>query len=124
MTGFVTKDTYTDEQAEQTYEISTKQTAEPFSAPSHVGAIGVYVPLAHGGPAIIFRYSGLADVDPRTKGTLPDTDEIQFFKPDGTPLMDSIEAITSFNDNRDMYIRVDFGNNELPEVQPYYIVVI
>lgn len=124
VTGFVTNATYTSGQHVQDIEIAKKQTAEPFTAPSRVGAIGVYVPLTHGGPAIIFRYSGLADVDPSTEGTLPDTDTIQIFKPDGTPLMDSITTITSFHRNRDMYIRVDFGINDLPEAQHYYIVVI
>ena len=124
VTGFVTEATYTSGQHAQDIKIENKQTAEPFTAPSHVGAIGVYVPLARGGPAILFRYSGLADVDPRKLGTLPNTDTIQFFKPDGTPLMDKIKSITSFRSNRDMYIRADFGNNELPEAQHYYIVVI
>lgn len=124
VTGFVLTSTYNEGQAAQDIEIAQKQTAESFTAPTHVGAIGTYVPLSRGGPAIIFRYSGLADVDPSTQGTLPDTGTIQFFKPDGTPLTDSIETITSFHRNRDMYIRADLGNNELTDAKPYYIVVI
>lgn len=124
VTGFVPMSTYTAGQAAQNRQIAEKQTAETFTAPSHIGAIGNYVPLSRGGPAIIFRYSGLADVDPSTQGTLPDTSTIQFFKPDGTPLTDSITTITSFHRNRDMYIRADLGNNELTDAKPYYIVVI
>ncbi len=120
----VDRTTYTTEQTAQNHRIAEKQTAEPFTAPSHVGAIGIYIPLSHGGPAIIFRYSGLAEVDPSTQGTLPGADTIQLFKPDGTPLTDSIESVTSFHRNRDMYIRVNLGNNELTDAKPYYIVVI
>lgn len=123
VTGFVTDETYTSEQHAQDLKIAKKQTAETFKAPPVFGAVGAYIPLSRGGPAIVFRYSGLADVDPSTKGTLPDTDTIKFFKPDGTPLTDSISAITSFNSNRDMYIRADLGNNELEDAKPYYIVV-
>lgn len=120
----VDRTTYTAEQTAQNHQIAEKQTAEPFTAPSHVGAIGIYIPLSHGGPAIIFRYSGLAEVDPSTQGTRPGADTIQFFKPDGTPLTDSIETVSSFHYNREMYIRADLGNNELPDAKPYYIVVI
>ena len=116
--------TYTEEQAELMFEIAQKQTAESFTAPGVVGAIGIYIPLSRGGPAIVFRYSGLADVDPNAKGTPPDADKIQAYNPDGTPLTDSISAITSFHKNRDMYVRVDYGNNELTDAKPYYIVVV
>ena len=124
VTGYVPTSTYNPEQAAQNRQIAQKETAETFTAPSHIGAIGTYIPLSRGGPAIIFRYSGLADVDPSKEGPLPDTGRIQFFKPDGTPLTDSIKTITSFHRNRDMYIRADLGNNELTDAKPYYIVVI
>ena len=124
VTEYVLTKTYNEGQAVQNRQIATKQTAEQFTAPSHVGAIGIYIPLSYGGPAIIFRYSGLADVDPSTMGTLPDINTITIFKPDGTPLTDRIETVTSFHSNRDMYIRADLGNNELTDAKPYYIVVI
>ena len=124
VTEFVTNATYTAGQTAQNNNIAKKQTAESFTAPSVVGAIGNYVPMSRGGPAIIFRYSGLADVDPSTKGTPPDADKIHVYKPDGTPLTDSISAITSFHSNRDMYVRVAYGNTELTDAKPYYIVVV
>ena len=124
LTGYVKTETYTAGQAAQNIEIAQKMTAEPFTAPTHVGAIGIYIPMSRGGPAIIFRYAGLTDVDPLTKGTLPDTDTIKIFKPNGTPLTDSITSITSFRYNRDMHIRVNLGHDELPDAEPYYIVVI
>ena len=116
--------TYTAEQTAQNRKIAEKQTAEPFTAPSHVGAIGSYIPLSHGGPAVIFRYSGLAEVNPSTTGILPDTGSIKVYKPDGTPITESVQTVTSFQYNRDIYIRADLGNNELEDVKPYYIVVI
>ena len=124
VTGFVTEATYTAEQDTQNIEIAKKQTAESFRAPFAVGAVGVYVSPGGGGPAIVFRYSGLADVDPSTKGTLPDTSTIQFFKPDGMPLTANITTITSFNYNRDMYIRANLDNIETLDVQHYYIVIV
>jgi predicted nuclease with TOPRIM domain len=125
VTGFVTEATYTAGQAAQDVEIAQKQTATPFAAPFHVGAIGIYIRLADGGPALVFRYSGIADVDPRTKGTPPQIEAIQVFKPDGTPLLESIKSVTSFNYNRDMYVRASFSSKaDLPDAQRYYIVVI
>lgn len=120
----VDRTTYTAEQTAQDHQIANKQTAESFTAPSHIGAIGIYVPPSHDGPAIIFRYSGLADVDPHTP-VLPDLgSEIQFFNPDGTPLEDNFVTLTCFQQNRDMYVRADFGDIELTDAKPYYIVVI
>nr|DAV91990.1 MAG TPA: chromosome segregation ATPase [Caudoviricetes sp.] len=125
VTGFVTEATYTAGQTAQDTEIAQKQTATPFAAPFHVGAIGIYIRLANGGPAIVFRYSGVADVDPRTTGTPPQIEAIQVFKPDGTPLLESIKSVTSFNYNRDMYVRANFSSKaDLPDAQCYYIVVI
>jgi chromosome segregation ATPase len=125
VTGFVTEATYTAGQVAQDIEIEQKQTATPFAAPFHVGAIGIYIRLADGGPAIVFRYSGIADVDPRTKGTPPQIEAIQVFNPDGTPLLESIKSVTSFNYNRDMYVRANFSSKaDLPDAQRYYIVVI
>ena len=124
LAGYVKNETYIAGQAAQDSQIAKKQTAESFTAPAHIGAIGIYIPLSHGGPAIIFRYSGLADVDPITP-TLPDIgSELQFFNPDGTPLEDNFVTLTCFQRNRDMYVRADFGNIELTDPKPYYIVVI
>ena len=119
LTTKVDQSPYIAEQTTQDRQIAKKQTAESFTTPTHVGAIGSYVPLSRGGPAVIIRYSGLADVDPRTKGILPDTGNINVYNPAGTPITESITTVTSFQCNRDMYLRVNLGNNELADVEPY-----
>lgn len=103
--------------------IANKQNAVPFTLPSHVGAIGVYVQPKSGGRAIRFRYAETAAVDVASGLVTPASNRIHVYNPDGTPLSGIVTNVQIIVENRDCFVQAFYGD-PITDKKPFYIVVV